>query len=116
MKTTTEAPVEAEFDQHSGAYSETIDDALSLFGTGHDFFVRSKADILLPAFASISSDITSLKVLDVGCGVGLVHRYIAGSVGKLHGPDISGASLDVARRANPSFDYVPYNGMTLPYG
>jgi ubiquinone/menaquinone biosynthesis C-methylase UbiE len=116
MNTAAEVPVEAEFDQHSGVYSETIDDALSLFGKGHDFFVRSKVDILLPAFASISSDITSLKVLDVGCGVGLVHRYIAGSVGKLHGTDVSGASLEVARKANPSVDYVPYDGMTLPYG
>ena len=106
---------EAEFDQHSRVYSETISDALSLFGKSHDFFVRSKADILLPAFASMGPDISAFNVLDVGCGVGLVHRYIAGSVGKLCGTDISAASLEVARKANPSVDYVPYNGMTLPY-
>jgi ubiquinone/menaquinone biosynthesis C-methylase UbiE len=107
--------LETEFDQHSGAYSETIDQVLSLFGKGHDFFVRSKADILLPTFAALNPDTTKLSVLDVGCGVGLVHRYIANSVGQLHGTDVSADSLDVARDANPAVQYVPYDGVTLPY-
>ncbi len=42
-----------------------------------------------------------LKVLDVGCGVGLVHRYLSGKVGSLHGTDVSGESLAVAGKANP---------------
>src|SRR4051812_47461516 len=97
----------AEFDHHSDGYSEKIGDALSIFGKGHDFFVRSKAEVLLPAFASLGTNLAALRVLDVGCGVGLVHRYIAGSVGKLDGTDISSSSLDVAREANPTVDYVP---------
>lgn len=107
--------MEAEFDRHSSDYSQTIGEALSVFGKSHDFFVRSKADVLLPALARLGSNAGGLTVLDVGCGVGLVHRYLVGSVGELHGTDISTASLEVARKANPSVRYMPYDGVTLPY-
>src|SRR4051812_43145733 len=107
--------VEAEFDQHSKDYSEKIGETVALFGTSHDFFVRSKADILLPIFATIDQDTSKLKVLDVGCGVGLVHPYIVDAVGELHGSDVSAASLDVARRKNLQVRYLPYDGGALPY-
>ena len=99
---------ESEFDQHSDSYSEKIGGMIAPFGQGHDFFVRSKADILRPIFATIKEDTSKLKVLDVGCGVGLVHSYIVDSLGELHGTDISSASLDVAGRANPHVRYLPY--------
>lgn len=106
---------EPEFDQHSGSYSEKIGEMIAPFGQSHDFFVRSKVDILLPILATIRGDTSKLKVLDIGCGVGLVHPYIVNSVGELHATDISSASLDVAGRTNPHVRYLPYDGNTLPY-
>lgn len=104
-----------EFDAYSKAYSEDIESTIGVFGQDHDFFVRNKAEILLPALATIDKNTSKLKVLDVGCGVGLVHRYIAGSVGELHGTDVSGASLDVARSGNRNVRYEAYDGDRLPY-
>jgi SAM-dependent methyltransferase len=104
-----------EFDQYSGTYSADIDGALQLFGQNHDFFVRNKAETLLPAFARVDPQVSRLKVLDVGCGVGLVHRYLKDAVGSLSGTDVSGESIAVARKNNPGVDYSSYDGGTLPY-
>lgn len=106
---------EPEFDRHSGGYSDKIGEMIAPFGQSHDFFVRSKADILRPIFATIKADTSKLKVLDVGCGVGLVHPYILDSVGELHATDVSRASLHVAGRTNPHVRYLAYDGSTLPY-
>jgi SAM-dependent methyltransferase len=104
-----------EFDRYSGSYSGDIDRTIGVFGQSHDFFVRNKAEILLPAFAQIAPDLSRLKVLDVGCGVGLVHRYIANAVGSLHGTDVSGSSIEIARKENPGVAYQAYDGHVLPY-
>ena len=104
-----------EFDHYSRNYSKDVENAIGAFGQKHDFFVRSKVDILLPALATLGQNISNLRVLDVGCGVGLVHRYLASLVGKLEGADVSGASLEIAREANSNIDYQLYDGRTLPY-
>ncbi len=104
-----------EFDGYTKSYERDIDAAIAVFGKGHDFFVKHKSEILLPAFAELGKDASTLKVLDVGCGTGMVHPHIANSVGELHGIDVSGASIDIARRANPSGHYATYDGGKLPY-
>lgn len=88
---------------------------LGVFGKGHDFYVRSKADILSKLFGSLASDRRDIKVLDVGCGVGLVHPLIVGSVDELHGFDVSEDSIDVARRDNPGVSYKSSQPGPLPY-
>lgn len=104
-----------EFDQYSQSYSQDIDKVIGVFGQTHDFFIKAKADVILPALAALNADMSQLKILDVGCGVGLLHPYIVGAVGKLYGAEVSNASLDVARRNNPTVEYDVYNGVTLPY-
>jgi ubiquinone/menaquinone biosynthesis C-methylase UbiE len=56
-----------------------------------------------------------LKVLDVGCGIGLGHGEIAQAVGELHGVDVSRDSLDLAARDNPHVHYKAYEGNRLPH-
>ena len=104
-----------EFDQYALNYSKDIEDTLGVFGKGHDFYVRSKAEILNGLFRSIETDNGGIKVLDVGCGVGLVHPLIVGSVDELHGVDVSEDSIDVARRDNVGVSYKSYQGGSLPY-
>jgi ubiquinone/menaquinone biosynthesis C-methylase UbiE len=103
-----------EFDRYSKSYSEEIESRIAIFGQEHDFFVQNKAEILLRAFKRLGK-LSNLKVLDVGCGVGLVHRYIVGSIGELHGADVSGESIEMARSGNPGVRYQTYDGQFLPY-
>jgi ubiquinone/menaquinone biosynthesis C-methylase UbiE len=104
-----------EFDRYLEAYSKEIDDVIGVFGKKHEFFVKHKAEILLPAFATVGEDLSNLKVLDVGCGNGELHPHIAGSVGELHGADVSGLSIELARKHNPTVRYKTYDGRILPY-
>ena len=53
-------------------------------------------------------------MLDIGCGVGLVHPLIVGSVGELHGFDVSEDSIAVARRDNPGVSYRSSEPGPLP--
>jgi len=105
----------AEFDDYSQSYSADIEKVIGVFGQKHDFFIQAKAEILLPLLSSLSGDLSHLRVLDVGCGVGLLHPYLTGKIGRLDGVDISAASLEVARKDNPAVHYQIHDGQSLPY-
>ncbi|MEK7767585.1 MAG: class I SAM-dependent methyltransferase, partial [bacterium] len=73
-----------------------------------------KVAFLLEAFSQARSG-DRLKVLDVGCGVGLIHPFLATSVDELHAMDASEESLAIARRNNPTVQYRAHQGQRLPY-
>lgn len=106
---------EKEFDKYASTYSAEIDASLGKFGTDHDFFVRHKAAVLGERFTALGAGGEGPKVLDVGCGVGLVHAHLAPKVRELHGVEVSEASLEEARARNPGVVYQAYNGDILPY-
>lgn len=104
-----------EFDQFSQNYSADIDKVIGVFGQKHDFFIQAKADLLAPIFRRLAAGKSGAHVLDIGCGVGLLHPYIRGAVEKLAGADVSGSSIEIARKNNPGVDYAVYDGTALPY-
>jgi 2-polyprenyl-3-methyl-5-hydroxy-6-metoxy-1,4-benzoquinol methylase len=103
-----------EFDQHAKSYSSRINEALAPFAKVHDFFTRRKVSILQSVFASARRD-PSIKALDVGCGVGLIHPYLCDPALDLQGIDVSEASIGVARSTNPTVQYQVYGGEALPF-
>jgi len=104
----------AEFDSHAKTYQATMERWTRMFGQTHAFFVRDKVERLLDAFIEVGP-LKSLKVLDVGCGIGLGHDSIAQAVGELHGVDVSRESLNLATRKNPGVSYEAYEGNRLPH-
>lgn len=107
--------MEPEFDQFADSYSARIEQAVRFAGQDHDFFVRDKLLHLERLFASLRADTRSLKVLDVGCGVGLGHDRLAACVGELHGVDVSPASIEQAQQRHPRSHYQVYDGQRLPF-
>jgi SAM-dependent methyltransferase len=103
-----------EFDRYADTYSEKINCALSAWGQEQEFYTRCKVPLLLEAFDRVRTE-QALRVLDVGCGVGLIHPYLAPSVDELHGIDVSQQSILLAGRSNPSVHYLAHQGHTLPY-
>jgi SAM-dependent methyltransferase len=102
------------FDENARSYVEKIEGALAPFGQKHDFFVRGKADILIGAMSRFLDPQRAL-VLDVGCGIGLLHQYLKPKVRAILGVDVSRESVDIARQNDPSIDYRTYDGSHLPY-
>jgi cyclopropane fatty-acyl-phospholipid synthase-like methyltransferase len=82
----------AEFDNFSGDYREVLNKSVRISGYGADYFAEYKARY---AFNLLSNGFKG-KILDYGCGVGLLSEYLKkyfpGSI--LHGYDTSSASID----------------------
>lgn len=107
--------VAAEFDSYQGHYAETVDAALGLPGLKVDFFTRVKVDYLVDILTADIGDPSKLKVLDIGCGVGVYHKYLSERVGDLCGVDVSEGSITRARETNENVAYESYTGTRLPY-
>ena len=106
-------PAAAEFDAYCDAYDAIVNASLRFPALKIDFFTKAKAGYLR---ALIRRDFgADARVLDIGCGTGNIHPLIAGGVAELHGVDVSGRSIDVARTSNPGVRYAVHAGGTLPY-
>jgi 2-polyprenyl-3-methyl-5-hydroxy-6-metoxy-1,4-benzoquinol methylase len=98
---------EAEFDGFSDAYQELLERSVWITGEKAEYFAELKAQYLMrlagPSFSG--------KVLDFGCGIGLVSRFMKVHLPAacLHGFDLSPASLSMvpaALRAEGKFTSV----------
>lgn len=103
------------FDGFSDRYSHAVNEAVSFSGLSVDYFTRVKANYLVEAATAHFGETGTRDVLDVGCGVGNYHSLIKQRVGKLHGVDVSNASIQTARANHPEVEYAAYDGVSLPY-
>jgi SAM-dependent methyltransferase len=94
-------------------YSAQVERAIGFVGASHDFFIRGKADWLRRFLAD--KRIAPNDTLDVGCGIGLLHRYLLGTGTKIIGTDVSSDALAEAKKRNPTADYHVYDGKILPF-
>jgi SAM-dependent methyltransferase len=105
------------FDQYRTSYNRTVDDSISFSGLKHDFFLQAKVEPLagLIARRGIAGNDSTVRALDVGCGVGALHPYVKPLFSALSGCDISAESIARAREENPGVAYTAYSGLALPY-
>ena len=103
------------FDAYDASYKSLVQDSVAFSGLDYSFFPRSKAGLLAELMAEHLPDCPAPVVLDVGCGVGVLHPLLAPLCGQLHGADISAACIEQARRDNPTAAYRSYEGLRLPY-
>ncbi len=104
------------FDKYTHNYKEIVNDSLPIKGVDMDFFTRGKvAHFLNICKKDISAGLEQLKVLDIGCGVGITDSYLESFFCELHGVDISSGCLEQAVLKNPKTKYLHYNGNKLPY-
>jgi SAM-dependent methyltransferase len=106
--------VKAEFDRFDQTYEAELDDAISFAGQEHEFYVEAKARRLLE-LARRRLGSRPLRVLDVGCGVGLTDGALLPHVESLEGVDVSPGMIERARVANPAAEYQVYDGRRLPF-
>lgn len=106
---------ETEFDRYAADYRATVNEAAGIAGVDVDRLAGHKARVLLGLVEQRLGDATSRKVLDVGCGIGLVDAELVGGVGELHGIDTSQKSLEEAARAVPSARFRHFGGERVPH-
>jgi SAM-dependent methyltransferase len=106
---------DTDFDDWKDMYSEAIERAIPFLPEKHDFFVRTKAEELLELVEERLGPPEQIRLLDVGCGIGLVHQHLAPRLGRLEGADIAEGSIECARAGNPEVEYHVYDGERLPH-
>ena len=103
------------FDTYRRTYEQEVEEAIAFAGREHDFFVEAKARTLLELAERRLGDLDRVRALDVGCGLGLVHRHLAPLAGRLEGIDVSTALIEEAARRNPTVRYRTFDGRRMPY-
>jgi len=92
--------LKAEFDDIAERYSAMMEKGMVLKGNGHEYFTAYKMYYLKEYIQACRNrhPKSAVKVLDYGCGIGIVSRAIAESFGKVivHGFDISSESIKCA--------------------
>jgi ubiquinone/menaquinone biosynthesis C-methylase UbiE len=102
------------FDEHADRYSETINDSLGKFGASHDFFTQHKARLIPRLLKRNGLGGKNLDLLDVGCGIGVIHPLLRSEFRSVSGVDVSVESISEASRRFPENRYLSYDGHTLP--
>ena len=104
-----------EFDQYKESYDDAVNRAIAFSGQKVEAFTRAKAHDLVRTIASHFASPSKLSVLDVGCGIGNYHPFLAPVVGSVSGVDVSSACIAKAQERNPTVSYSVYDGDRLPY-
>ena len=104
----------AEFDRHSESYETAVERAVAFAGQAHDVYLEAKARKLLE-LARRRLGAEPVAALDVGCGIGLFERHLAGSFASLHGVDVSEPMIARARETVPEAEFRVSDPGRLPY-
>lgn len=102
-----------EFDRYEADYEGVVNRALGSWGDV-DRFAARKARLLATFLAERFGDSSSLRVLDVGSGVGLTDRHLQGRFRLLAGAEVAYAASARARREVPECSCLCYDGERLP--
>jgi SAM-dependent methyltransferase len=108
--------VTSDFDPIASEYGEIVQDAIAFGHQQHDFYTRHKAHLLLDLARRRLGTPDKLRVLDVGCGIGLTDTHLTHQVGELHGVDSARQAVTQAITRNPGVRYsVASDEDRLPY-
>lgn len=102
------------FDDYSSSYKAAVEGSIDFCWKGHDFFTRAKVEALLRVASLHLDGPSNLRVLDVGCGVGLIAEALAARIGRVEGIDPSEESVAKAHERHPEGSYEVFDGARIP--
>ena len=96
-------------------YEDQVRRSIDFAGVGHDFFIRGKAERLIEIARRLKLAAPGARLIDVGCGYGLIHPWLEPARFAIVGVDIAAEAIAEARRRQPANDYRVYDGELLPF-
>jgi SAM-dependent methyltransferase len=104
-----------DFNRYAEIYEREVEAATRFARLPTEFFLEVKVAHLLGTLRQKFGDLSQLRVLDVGCGVGLTDQRLKAYLPHLVGVDVSVKSLEVARVRNPELVYYHSADDKLPF-
>jgi SAM-dependent methyltransferase len=101
-----------EFDRHAEAYRSEVDRAA---GVSVEGLAGEKARLILRVLSGTLGSPDRLRVLDIGCGIGLIEQELEQKVADLCAIDMSEKSIEIAQTRARATRFVHFDGDTLPY-
>ncbi len=101
-----------DFDRHADAYRDAVE---AVAGVSVEGLAAEKARLILEVLARSVGEPAGLRVLDIGCGIGLIDCELEPKVKELSAADVSRRSLELARERSPATNFVHYDGRHLPF-
>jgi SAM-dependent methyltransferase len=94
------------FDAYDANYRDVVQSSIDFSGLPHDFFMQAKAELLGQTLRRRLGAAHAGRLLDVGCGVGALHPYLAGLFDQISGVDVSAPCIAEAARRSPDNSYA----------
>ena len=101
------------FDNLQDNYETEIDRAIQGFPGEHDFFLRAKAKIIESMANGLNKTKHHVRLLDIGCGLGLMERHLRIPNAEITGIDVSEPLLEKARINVPGCRFYPFDGQRI---
>ena len=95
-----------DFDDFTENYNQLLNEKTRFFSSGEEYFARYKVDLVRERVSSPVS-----RLLEYGCGIGRNISFLQKAFPNaiIVGSDVSGASLEVARRLHTGVEFVQEN-------
>src|SRR5688572_23802726 len=90
-------------------YQDEVNASIGFTGLSIDFFTEGKARHLAALIHQHFRGARAQGCLDLGCGLGIMHRYLRDSVDRLHGVDVSDEAIKAASETNPWASYSKFD-------
>jgi SAM-dependent methyltransferase len=101
-----------EFDRYAESYRSEVERAA---GVSVEGLAGEKARLILDVLSCALGSPDRLRVLDIGCGIGLVEQELEQKVADLWGTDMSEKSVEIAKARAPATHFIHSAGETLPF-
>jgi SAM-dependent methyltransferase len=101
------------FDRYHDRYDEEMACALRGMPGKHASFIRAKALILEALSLRFRGGTGKMRLLDVGCGTGLVEQALSIPEAEITGLDVSEPLLEKARRNVPGCRFLAFDGRRI---
>jgi SAM-dependent methyltransferase len=104
-----------DFDEFAADYSRQVDRVVAFSGQTQDFFLEAKARQLAATIRAQFGESSAPRILEVGCGPGMMQRRLRAHVGRLWGIDTSLACLAQAGHGGEGARLVAADGRRAPF-
>lgn len=108
--------IKINFSNYVESYQGEVQSSIDFIGQDLDFYIGLKANFIINLAEKYFNSAKSIKILDIGSGIGLTDYHLSKYFDNLYGVDVEEEVVEKAKEYNPGVKYSLYDGLNLPFG